>query len=74
MAAFLSRAEAADYCKSRGYPCSKNTLTKLACTGGGPAFKKAGDGRNSRALYTQEALDSWIDSRLTDPQPTAAVA
>jgi hypothetical protein len=70
---YLSRSEAADYCKSRGFPCAKNTLTKLASTGGGPAFKKFGPSRNSRVLYTREGLDAWITSQLSASQ-TGAVA
>lgn len=60
---FLSRAEAAEYVRSRGLPCAKTTLAKLATLGGGPKFRKFGE----RAAYTSEWLDEWIESRLSEP-------
>lgn len=61
---YLSRAEAAGFCKSRGMPVAKNTLQKYATTGGGPKYRKFGN----RALYTETDLSEWIESRLSEPR------
>lgn len=71
---YLSRAEAAAYIQSRGIPCSKRYLQKLAVTGGGPTYRKNGTGRNSRALYTRESLKTWIESRLSGPRSSTSQA
>jgi hypothetical protein len=68
---YLSRAQAAAYCKERGVPCSVGTLEKFAVKGGGPYFKKW---HNGRTLYPKDKLEAWITAQITDPQPTAAVA
>ena len=40
---YLRRADAAHYVRSTwGIPCSTRWLAKLAVTGGGPIFRKAG--------------------------------
>ncbi len=59
----LDRKESAIYCTDRGYRTSYNTLMKLACTGGGPTFRKFG----GRVIYAPEDLDTWIASRLSPP-------
>lgn len=61
---FLTRREAADFCKSNGYPTTVGTLGKLATVGGGPLFQKSGPGRNAKALYTKTNLLAWIKSRV----------
>lgn len=71
---YISRIEAAAFCKERGYPVSKATLGKLASTGGGPKYKKFGAGRNARVLYTKPDLLTWIQSKLTDPLPSSSAA
>ncbi len=56
------RTAAARYIVERhGIPCSPNTLAKLACIGGGPAFYKAG----RIPLYADADLDAWAASRLS---------
>ena len=60
---FLDRTEAAEYIRAKGLPSTPATLRKLACVGGGPAFRRFG-----RAVrYEQAALDEWIADRLTRP-------
>ena len=65
---FLNRAEAADLVQSKGLPCSKLTLQKMATVGGGPDFQKFGN----RVVYTVEALDRWIESRLSAPKSSTS--
>ena len=64
MSDFLSRTEAAEYVKGRGLSCSKATLDKMVTVGGGPKYRIFG----TRAVYTREDLDAWIESRLTAPR------
>jgi hypothetical protein len=65
---FLLRIEAVDYVKAKGLPCTKGTLQKLACIGGGPEFRKFG----SRVVYEQPALDRWIEARLSAPKASSS--
>jgi hypothetical protein len=59
----LRRNEAAQYISDKhGQPCSPKTLAKLAVTGGGPAYRKAG----RVPLYDPADLDQWAESRLSD--------
>ncbi len=60
---FLNRDEAAAYVRSKGLPCAKLTLQKLASVGGGPEFQKFG----SRVVYRPDRLDAWIERKLGDP-------
>ncbi|MDT2022809.1 hypothetical protein [Methylocella sp. CPCC 101449] len=65
----LRRAEAADYLeKTHGQPCNKQYLAKLAVTGGGPAFRKAG----KFPLYSPADLDAWALARLSPPVHSTA--
>jgi hypothetical protein len=58
----LRRVEAARYIQEKwGYPCSPLTLAKLAVTGGGPPFRKAG----RYPLYDPSHLDEWVRSKLS---------
>ena len=58
----LRRVEAARYIEDRwNYPCSALTLAKLAVTGGGPPFRKAG----RYPLYDPPHLDEWVRSKLS---------
>ena len=43
-----------------GIPCSRATLAKYACSGGGPAFRKAG----KFPIYSRDDLDAWAKRRL----------
>jgi hypothetical protein len=61
LARLRRRTAAAEYIEGRwGIPCSPNTLAKLACIGGGPAFYKAG----RVPLYPEPGLDDWAQSKL----------
>lgn len=67
---YLTRIEASDYFKSRGVPVEKNTLQKYATIGGGPRYRLFGN----RALYTEEDLDAWIESRMSAPRSNTSEA
>ena len=55
------RDAAAEYVRTQwGIPCSPKTLAKLAVTGGGPVFRKAG----RTPLYPQDGLDAWASGKL----------
>lgn len=60
---FLTRPEAADYITAMGAPISKNTLTKFATVGGGPAYRRFGN----KTLYTTTDLDAWLERRIGAP-------
>jgi hypothetical protein len=58
----LRRQEAARYLQNTwSIPHSPATLAKLAVTGGGPEYRKAG----RTPLYPQDALDSYARSKLS---------
>ena len=61
---YLSRADAATYvAKKFGFPCSEQTLAKLAVKRQGPQFKRA----NGRfAVYPLPGLDEWAVTRISD--------
>lgn len=61
---FLRRKNAAEYLKEKYGFGSERTLAKLACLGGGPAFRKAG----SIVLYEQEKLDEWALAHIGPSQ------
>lgn len=62
---YLRRTEAAAYVRLRwGMPCSRQWLAKLAVTGGGPVFRKAG----RTPLYAPADLDAWAEARIGAPQ------
>jgi hypothetical protein len=58
---YMRRTDAARYISERYFPCVGATLAKLACTGSGPAFRKAG----KFPLYTRDDLDAWAKQRLS---------
>jgi hypothetical protein len=61
----LRRKEAAHYVSEiLGIPLSNQTLAKLAVTGGGPLFRKAG----RFPLYELADLDAWAMSKLGPKQ------
>lgn len=65
----LRRDEAAAYLEAtHGQPCTKQYLAKLAVTGGGPNFQKAG----RFPLYAPKELDRWALARLTKPVASTA--
>ena len=55
-----SRTEAARRLTERGFKLSPATLQKYATTGGGPAYHIFGN----RAVYTEQALEEWIEQRM----------
>ncbi|MER9142039.1 hypothetical protein NKH92_05025 [Mesorhizobium sp. M0871] len=67
---FLRRAEAASYINSKfGFPCSKQWLAKLAVTGGGPVYRKAG----RTPIYSPADLDAWAESRIGEARRSTSV-
>jgi hypothetical protein len=67
---FLRRAEAATYVNSKfGFPCSKQWLAKLAVTGGGPVYRKAG----RVPIYAPADLDAWAESRIGQARRSTSV-
>jgi len=67
---YFRRAAAAHYVRETwGMPCSSKWLAKLAVTGGGPIYRKAG----RFPLYTPEDLDGWAQSRLGAPRRSTSV-
>jgi hypothetical protein len=56
----LTRVEAARYLTDTWFPCAAKTLAKLAVTGGGPSFCKAG----RVPLYARGDLDVWAKGRI----------
>lgn len=68
---YLTRAEQADYLTNTcGLPVTKNTLTKLASTGGGPRYCIFGN----RAVSTVEWLEEWAASKLSAPRHSTSEA
>jgi hypothetical protein len=58
---YLRRKAAAEYIRARwGIPCSDKTLAKLACIGGGPAYRRFG----RIPLYTVEDLDLFAQANI----------
>lgn len=58
---YLRRKEAADYLKAKYGIGSPNWLAKLAVTGGGPIYSKAGN----TPLYLKADIDAWMQGRMT---------
>jgi hypothetical protein len=68
---YLRRADAARYVRENwGLPCSPKWLAKLAVTGGGPIFRKAG----RFPIYLPSDLDAWADARIGEPRRSTSVA
>ncbi len=68
---YLTRVEQAEYLTTeRGLRVSKNTLTKMASTGGGPRYCIFGN----RAVSTVEWLDEWANAKLTAPRHSTSEA
>jgi hypothetical protein len=60
---YMRRNEAAEYLKDRFGFCTTRSLAKLACLGGGPAFRRIG----RLPVYTRSDLDAWAQSKITAP-------
>lgn len=69
---YLNRKLATDYLRQRGIKCGDSRLAHLAVTGDGPEFQYEG----KFPIYTEEALDAWIESKLSAPvrSPSEAAA
>ena len=62
---YLSRADAAAYvAKKFGFPCSEQTLAKLAVKSQGPQFKRA---KGRFAVYPVASLDAWAVTQIAEP-------
>jgi hypothetical protein len=67
---YLRRDAAARYVREKwSQPCSTRWLAKLAVTGGGPIFRKAG----RFPLYLIDDLDEWANARLGKPKRSTSV-
>lgn len=68
---YLRRTDAARHVRERwGIPCSSRWLAKLAVTGGGPIFRKAG----RFPIYAPADLDVWAEARIGAPRRSTSVA
>jgi len=63
MAEYLRRDAAAAYLKARYGAYTRQTLAKLACTGGGPVFRRIG----RYPVYLAADLDAWAVGRISAP-------
>lgn len=70
MTKYLLRPEAAQYLTERGLPITKNTLQKLATTGGGPLYRVFG----TRAIYEPPHLDEWAAEKMGAPRRSTSEA
>jgi hypothetical protein len=65
----LDRREASEYLlEKHGVRRSANTLAKLACVGGGPAFRKV----KRAVIYDQPALDAYAAAITSAPHRTTS--
>lgn len=70
-ARFVRRSEASEYVQTiYGFPCSRQWLAKLAVTGGGPTFHKAG----RTPIYALVDLDAWAIARIGSPKRSTSEA
>jgi hypothetical protein len=56
----MTRVEAAQYISRYWFPYSAKTLAKVAVTGGGPPFRKAG----RLPLYKRTDCDAWAERKI----------
>ncbi len=64
----LTRSEAPEFLKARGFRITKTALEMFATRGNGPPYQKWG----KRALYRASDLLAWAEARLTPPAQSAA--
>jgi hypothetical protein len=64
----LNRRQASEHLRGRGISRAPSTLAKLATIGGGPEFQKFG----RQPVYTEEALDHWLESKLSAPKRSSS--
>jgi hypothetical protein len=67
---YRDRRAAAQFLTEQGYKTAPATLARLACVGGGPAFRKFG----RKPLYNDEDLLDWAHSRLSAPMRSTSEA
>ena len=67
---YLLRPEAAKFLTERGFPTAKNTLQKMATTGGGPIYRIFGN----YAVYTRDDLLAWAEAKLSVPRRSTSEA
>lgn len=68
----LTRAEASSYLRQQhGVGRTVGTLAKMAVTGGGPSFRKAGP---RCVVYDVAELDRWAESILSKPMASTSEA
>lgn len=66
---YLRRDDAARHVRETwGVPCSAKWLAKLAVTGGGPVFRKAG----RTPIYAPADLDVWAQARISGPRQSTS--
>jgi len=66
------RDDAAAYVRQKfGIGCTAGYLAKLASAGGGPLFHRLD---NRWALYAEEDLDAWAQTRVSGPLRKASEA
>lgn len=67
---YRDRREAAEALTKRGLKTSWKTLQKLATVGGGPEYQIFGN----RAVYTDQALDAYVERKLSAPRRSTSEA
>jgi len=67
---FMRRKDAAQYLREKFGVGSPATLSKLACLGGGPVFRKNG----RIPLYAVEDLDTWALAKIGEPMRSTSDA
>lgn len=66
---FFTKKQASEYLTTTlGLPVAEKTLSKLISIGGGPEFQKF----NKRVVYKQSSLDTWAESRLSQPHKNSS--
>jgi hypothetical protein len=60
---YRNRRQATEYLRANGIPIGRARLAQLAVTGEGPEYQYAG----RYPIYTEAALDAWIETRLSAP-------
>jgi len=65
----LRRTQAAQYVvENYGFPLAAKTLAKMAVTGGGPPFRRAG----RFPLYDTDDLDAWAARKIGPLQASSS--
>jgi hypothetical protein len=67
---FLTEDKAEAYLAALGLTVAAKTLRKYRCIGGGPEFRRFG----RTPVYEPEALDRWVEEKLTPPRRSGRAA